>query len=219
MRVNEIFYSLQGEGRFTGTAAIFIRLSGCNLRCSFCDPRHDDYTLYTENDIVAAIASYPARHVVITGGEPTLQLTRLLVDKLHEAGKFVQIETNGSIALEPDVVAAIDWITCSPKALPVKMSSRWFMRGRIWLPTRRWPARTVPVAVCSPAIPAMQTAMPLCSMEQWPISRSIPSGDFRSRHTNSSIFREEQSLPSQEGGRVPGMVMGPEKSFSYKLFR
>lgn len=121
MRVNEIFYSLQGEGRFTGTAAIFIRLSGCNLRCSFCDTRHDDYTLYTENDIVAAIASYPARHVVITGGEPTLQLTRLLVDKLHEAGKFVQIETNGSIALEPDVVAAIDWITCSPKALPVKI--------------------------------------------------------------------------------------------------
>lgn len=121
MRVNGIFYSLQGEGRFTGTAAIFIRLSGCNLRCSFCDTRHDDYTLYTENDIVAAIASYPARHVVITGGEPTLQLTRLLVDKLHEAGKFVQIETNGSIALEPDVVAAIDWITCSPKALPVKI--------------------------------------------------------------------------------------------------
>lgn len=121
MRVNEIFYSLQGEGRFTGTAAIFIRLSGCNLRCSFCDTRHDDYTLYTENDIVAAIASYPARHVVITGGEPTLQLTRLLVDKLHEAGKFVQIETNGSIALELDVVAAIDWITCSPKALPVKI--------------------------------------------------------------------------------------------------
>lgn len=121
MRVNEIFYSLQGEGRFTGTAAIFIRLSGCNLRCSFCDTRHDDYTLYTENDIVAAIASYPARHVVITGGEPTLQLTRLLVDKLHEAGKFVQIESNDSIALEPDVVAAIDWITCSPKALPVKI--------------------------------------------------------------------------------------------------
>lgn len=121
MRVNEIFYSLQGEGRFTGTAAIFIRLSGCNLRCSFCDTRHDDYTLYTENDIVAAIASYPARHVVITGGEPTLQLTRLLVDKLHEAGRFVQIETNGSIALELDVVAAIDWITCSPKALPVKI--------------------------------------------------------------------------------------------------
>lgn len=121
MKVNEIFYSLQGEGRFTGTAAIFIRLSGCNLRCSFCDTRHDVYTLYTEDEIVAAIAPYPARHVVITGGEPTMQLTRMLVDKLHEAGKFVQIETNGSIALEPDVVAAIDWITCSPKALPVKI--------------------------------------------------------------------------------------------------
>lgn len=121
MKVNEIFYSLQGEGRYTGTAAIFVRLSGCNLRCSFCDTRHESFTELAEEAIVDAVSSYPARHVVITGGEPTLQLTRSLIDKLHEAGKFVQIETNGSIALEPDLVQAIDWITCSPKELPVKI--------------------------------------------------------------------------------------------------
>lgn len=121
MRVNEIFYSLQGEGRFTGTAAVFVRLSGCNLRCSFCDTRHETYTMLSEDEIVNQVVAYPSPHVVITGGEPTLQLTQSLVDKLHEAGRFIQIETNGSVALEPELVQAIDWITCSPKKLPVKI--------------------------------------------------------------------------------------------------
>lgn len=121
MKVNEIFYSLQGEGRYTGTAAVFVRLSGCNLRCGFCDTRHESFTELAEEAIVDEVSRYPARHVVITGGEPTLQLTRSLIDKLHEAGKFVQIETNGSIALDPELVQAIDWITCSPKELPVKI--------------------------------------------------------------------------------------------------
>lgn len=122
MKVNEIFYSLQGEGQYTGRAAVFVRLSGCNLRCSFCDTRHEAFVPLTEDEIVDKVTAYPARHVVITGGEPTLQLTRSLIDKLHEAGKFVQIETNGSIVLSLDLVQAIDWITCSPKELPVKIA-------------------------------------------------------------------------------------------------
>ena len=121
MKVNEIFYSLQGEGVFTGTAAIFVRLAGCNLHCDFCDTKHEDYTIFTEEEIVKAISDYPAKHVVITGGEPTLQLTHSLVDRLHEVGKFVQIETNGSIALDTDLERSIDWITCSPKTIPVKI--------------------------------------------------------------------------------------------------
>ena len=52
MKVNEIFYSLQGEGVFTGTAAIFVRLAGCNLHCDFCDTKHEDYTIFTEEEIV-----------------------------------------------------------------------------------------------------------------------------------------------------------------------
>ena len=55
MKVNEIFYSLQGEGVFTGTAAIFVRLAGCNLHCDFCDTKHEDYTIFTEEEIVKAI--------------------------------------------------------------------------------------------------------------------------------------------------------------------
>lgn len=113
MKVNEIFYSIQGEGRYTGTPAVFVRLSGCNLKCWFCDTDHDPGTEMSEEDIVAAVCRYPARHVVITGGEPTLQLTATLVERLHRSGCFVQIETNGTLPLPED--CRVDWVTCSPK--------------------------------------------------------------------------------------------------------
>lgn len=115
MKVNEIFYSLQGEGNFTGTPAIFIRLSGCNLTCDFCDTRHYDSMSMTEEEIISEVSKYPARHVVITGGEPTLQLTPSLINKLHSAGKFVQIETNGTRPLTDGLDFLIDWVTVSPK--------------------------------------------------------------------------------------------------------
>ncbi|MDE6061386.1 MAG: 7-carboxy-7-deazaguanine synthase QueE [Duncaniella sp.] len=110
-RVNEIFYSLQGEGYFTGTPAVFLRFSGCNLRCGFCDTRHEDHTLMTPPEIIERLKSYPSRHIIITGGEPSLQLDQILVDLLHDEGYFIQIETNGTHPL-PE---GIDWVTCSPK--------------------------------------------------------------------------------------------------------
>ena len=112
MRVNEIFYTLQGEGRNTGRAAVFVRLSGCNLQCPFCDTHHQAYTEMSEESIAAAVGAYPARLVVITGGEPALQLTATLVARLHALGKSVAIETNGTRPL-PE---GIDWVTVSPKA-------------------------------------------------------------------------------------------------------
>ena len=112
MRVNEIFYSIQGEGAHSGEAAIFVRLSGCNLRCPFCDTEHQPYQDLTEDEISQEIAKYPASLVVITGGEPTLQLTRSLVDKIHDLGKMVAIETNGT----REVPRNVDWVTVSPKA-------------------------------------------------------------------------------------------------------
>lgn len=90
MRVNEIFYSIQGEGRYTGTPAIFIRLAGCNLRCDFCDTEHQPYQDLTEEEIMRQIADFPTSHVVITGGEPMLQITQSLIHRLRNgAGKFV----------------------------------------------------------------------------------------------------------------------------------
>ena len=112
MRVKEIFYSIQGEGAHSGEAAIFVRLSGCNLRCPFCDTEHQHHQDLTEDEIASEIAKYAASLVVITGGEPTLQLTRSLVDKIHDLGKMVAIETNGT----REVPRNIDWVTVSPKA-------------------------------------------------------------------------------------------------------
>ena len=119
MRVNETFLSLQGEGSFTGTPAFFLRLSGCNLKCPFCDTNHQTYKEMSEDEIVQEASREKPRHIVITGGEPALQLTESLVDKLHEAGFFVQVETNGTLPLPQ----SIDWVTCSPKSLHLSIQN------------------------------------------------------------------------------------------------
>ncbi|MBR4229589.1 MAG: radical SAM protein [Bacteroidales bacterium] len=113
IRVNEIFHSLQGEGHNSGTAAVFLRLAGCNLQCPFCDTDHRDGTLMTESEAAEACARWATPLVVITGGEPALQLNNALVDALHRHGKRIAVETNGTLRL-PD---GIDWITLSPKDL------------------------------------------------------------------------------------------------------
>lgn len=120
MRINEIFYSLQGEGHFTGTPAVFVRLSGCNMKCPFCDTEHEEHTEMSEEEIVREVTRHPATHVVITGGEPTMQLNRRLTDMLHAEGKFIQMETNGTLPVPEG--CRIDWITCSPKRTHVSLS-------------------------------------------------------------------------------------------------
>jgi organic radical activating enzyme len=110
-KINEIFYSLQGEGAHTGTPAVFVRFSGCNLRCPFCDTQHEAGTMMSDEQILKEVAQYPARTVVLTGGEPGLWIDEALVEALHALGKRVHIETNGTRRLPQ----GIDWVTCSPK--------------------------------------------------------------------------------------------------------
>lgn len=112
MRINEIFYSIQGEGRYAGTPAVFVRFAGCNLRCSFCDTEFDSYTEMSEDDIVSEVLRYPTSHIILTGGEPTLQLTTSFLTKLHGHQRLVHIETNGT---HPLPEGPIHWVTCSPK--------------------------------------------------------------------------------------------------------
>lgn len=115
MRVNEIFYSIQGEGAKTGTPCVFIRLSGCNLKCSFCDTDFKAYKEMSEIEIVDAVIklSNDCKQVVITGGEPTITDTTLLIDLLHRNKYKVAMESNGTHKPPYN----IDWLTISPKEM------------------------------------------------------------------------------------------------------
>ena len=70
-KINEIFYSLQGEGYHTGTPAVFIRFFRLQLKCPFCDTQHEDGILMSDEDIVTEVSKYPAATVILTGGEPS----------------------------------------------------------------------------------------------------------------------------------------------------
>ena len=116
-KVHEIFYTLQGEGAHSGIPAVFVRFSGCNLRCPWCDTEFEGYREMTAEQIVSEIQNlYDIPNVrrkmcILTGGEPALQADKQLIDAIHAAGFYIGIETNGTRPI-PD---GIDWITCSPK--------------------------------------------------------------------------------------------------------
>ena len=117
MRISEVFYSIQGEGELTGVPSVFIRTSGCNLRCVWCDtpyaswnPEGDDMTI---GQIVAEVEKHPTHHVVLTGGEPMIAKgIHELARQLKEQGKHITIETAGTIS--PDGIAC-DLASISPK--------------------------------------------------------------------------------------------------------
>ena len=108
-----------------GISAVFVRFSGCNLRCPWCDTEFSEYTEMTTEQIVAQVTELydipneRRKMVVLTGGEPSLQVDKPLIDALHAAGFYICIETNGTHPL-PE---GIDWITCSPKASSLQHSA------------------------------------------------------------------------------------------------
>jgi organic radical activating enzyme len=109
--VNEIFYSLQGEGGRVGEASVFIRLTKCNLACSFCDTDFADGDEMSIDEILEAISAYPCKWIIWTGGEPAIQLKDEHLAVFREHGYKQAIETNGTRM----VPSLIDYITCSPK--------------------------------------------------------------------------------------------------------
>lgn len=111
LNVKEIFYSLQGEGGRVGEPSIFIRLTKCNLACSFCDTDFAEGEDMSLDDIKAKIKEYPCRWIIWTGGEPTIQLSNSHLQYFRDLGYKQAIETNGIRA----VPSLIDYITCSPK--------------------------------------------------------------------------------------------------------
>ncbi|MDB5036915.1 MAG: queE [Bacteriovoracaceae bacterium] len=117
--INEWFYSLQGEGIRSGTPNLFLRFSACNLSCSKetegfdCDTEFVSGKKWTLDEIVKNLkdCSPDVNWIILTGGEPTLQLDDEIIDRLHREGYKLAIETNGTKAVSPK----IDWITVSPK--------------------------------------------------------------------------------------------------------
>ncbi len=103
MRISEIFYSVQGEGTLTGVPSVFIRTSGCNLRCTWCDTPYASWSPegpeMTLESILGEVAKHPARHVVVTGGEPMIAKgIRELITMLQAQRKHVTIETAGTVS-------------------------------------------------------------------------------------------------------------------------
>ena len=123
----EIFHSLQGEGATTGVATVFLRLTLCNLSCSWCDTKYtwdwENYDYKKEviavgvEEVRGTILSYNCPHLVVTGGEPLLQQTELapLISSLQQQGFYCEVETNGTVAPIPEMERDIDQWNVSPK--------------------------------------------------------------------------------------------------------
>jgi organic radical activating enzyme len=119
--IAETFPSVQGEGSMVGTYCAFVRFAGCDLSCWFCDTNHHEREKLTADQLCARIGRYPVgkkdcRWVVLTGGEPLLQVDRMLLDVLHAAGWHVAVETNGHALPGEGVLVAINLLTISPKS-------------------------------------------------------------------------------------------------------
>lgn len=116
VRISEVFYSLQGEGRLVGTPSVFIRTSGCNLRCVWCDTPYTSWraegSIWKLEKILRQVDSHPAKHVVITGGEPMLcREIEALTVALKQDGRHVTIESAGTV-FKP---VSCDLMSLSPK--------------------------------------------------------------------------------------------------------
>ena len=126
MKIAELFYSIQGEGSLVGVPSVFIRTSGCNLRCAWCDtpytswqPEGADLTL---SQIVDEVKAHPARHVVVTGGEPMIAPEIVpLTERLRGLGWHITIETAGTV-FQP---VACDLMSISPKLANSTPNGRW----------------------------------------------------------------------------------------------
>ncbi|MCM8785690.1 MAG: 7-carboxy-7-deazaguanine synthase QueE [Candidatus Omnitrophica bacterium] len=112
-KIAEIFYSIQGEGLLQGLPFIFLRFSGCNLKCPWCDTKYawEEGKLMTEKEILTEIEKFKIKRACFTGGEPYLQGIEVIFNILKEKNYWISVETNGTIWKN----IKFDWITVSPK--------------------------------------------------------------------------------------------------------
>ncbi|MGA2588415.1 MAG: 7-carboxy-7-deazaguanine synthase QueE [Bryobacteraceae bacterium] len=129
MRIAEIFYSIQGEGSLVGVPSVFVRTSGCNLRCAWCDTPYTSWqpegAEWTLRRVLGRVDGWPARHVVVTGGEP--MIAREIVELtygLRQGGRHITIETAGTVFAP----VACDLMSISPKLANSTPEGEWAER-------------------------------------------------------------------------------------------
>ena len=180
----EIFYSLQGEGASAGAPAVFLRLAGCNLHCTWCDSKRawGHELALSVHEVAERLLAFPCRHYVITGGEPLLQSAELesLLNLLPESA-YIEIETNGTLPPTPRLAARVNQWNVSPKlphageqplppaALPAfaELSSAWFklvVQGE-----SDWPA------IEALHLPAERLILMPCAAERESLLARLPS--------------------------------------------
>ena len=130
MLVSEIFHSIQGEGESIGIPVIFIRLAGCNLRCSWCDTKYAyEGNQMSIKDVAEVIKGIDCKHVIFTGGEPMLQEIEMyaLIDYLREKryASFFEVETNGTIFPDREKFEKINKWNVSPKVDKIDVVKKW----------------------------------------------------------------------------------------------
>ena len=139
LRISEIFASVQGEGSWLGVPSVFVRVSGCNLRCQWCDTPYASWTpegpVLPVTDVLEQVAQWSIRHVVVTGGEPMMfDAIEELTDGLRAAGKAVTIETAGTVMR----AVACDLMSISPKlANSIPDDPVWSERHRMTMQNRQ----------------------------------------------------------------------------------
>ena len=159
MKVCEIFKSIEGEGIRTGLPAVFVRLHGCNLRCSYCDSMYavegSDYKTMDLQQVLEAVKGYGVKNVTLTGGEPLLhQGVAELLETLSREGFRVNVETNGTVPAKwrlPGLFYTMDW-KCKSSAMSSHMklenmamsSSAWSGASRTWKKRNPWWIASLP---------------------------------------------------------------------------
>jgi 7-carboxy-7-deazaguanine synthase len=135
LQLNDLFWTLQGEGHWSGRRALFVRLPFCNYNCPWCDTEYNSYNKWSDEDFRELATKEPARFAVITGGEPMAHkhLPRIL-EILKEEGFYIACETNGSLP----VPVEIDFVTTSPKAYTQDKHEPYYVHPETWGRTSEW---------------------------------------------------------------------------------
>ncbi len=135
LQINDLFWTVQGEGRWSGHRALFVRMPYCNYDCPWCDTEYDSFKNYSCEELENFCHQEPARFAVITGGEPTLHKdTPRVIEILKRLGFYIACETNGSAPI-PD---GIDFPTVSPKRFTKSKLEPYFVHPSVYANAKEW---------------------------------------------------------------------------------